>query len=156
MQPSTTPTISTCPNSFTFTVIGKPAPQGSKRHVGKGILLESSIRCKPWRQDVKYAALEALPDGWYAMMDKPILVSVTFIFARPKGHFRTNGELKPKAPSHCTARIGDVDKLSRAVLDGLTEICFLDDAAVISLIAQKRYASRNEQPSAIISITAIP
>ena len=89
------------------------------------------------------------------MMDKPVSVSVTFIFARPKGHFRTNGELKPKAPSHCTARIGDVDKLSRAILDSLTGVCFQDDAAVITLIAQKRYASRNEQPSAIISVTAL-
>ena len=116
--------------------------------------MEASKHRKPWRQDVKYAALEALPDGWYAMIDKPILVSITFIFARPKVHFRTNGKLKPKAPSHCTARIGDVDKLSRAVLDGLTEICFNDDAQVIALNAQKRYA-RNEQPSAIITIAAI-
>jgi hypothetical protein len=29
-------------NSFTFTVLGKPAPQGSKRHVGKGVMIESS------------------------------------------------------------------------------------------------------------------
>ena len=146
---------SLCPNSFTFTVLGKPAPQGSKRHVGRGILLESSKRCKPWRQDVKYAALEALPDGWYAMMDKPILVSVTFIFARPKGHFRTNGELKPKAPSHCTARVGDTDKLCRSILDALSNSVFSDDSQVIALNAQKRYATRNEQPSAIITIAAI-
>jgi len=146
---------SSCPNSFTFTVLGKPAPQGSKRHVGRGILLESSKRCKPWRQDVKYAALEALPDGWYAMMDKPILVSVTFIFARPKGHFRSNGELKPKAPSHCTARVGDTDKLCRSILDALSNSVFSDDSQVIALNAQKRYATRNEQPSAIITIAAI-
>jgi len=136
-------------------VLGKPAPQGSKRHVGRGILLESSKRCKPWRQDVKYAALEALPDGWYAMMDKPILVSVTFIFARPKGHFRSNGELKPKAPSHCTARVGDTDKLCRSILDALSNSVFSDDSQVIALNAQKRYATRNEQPSAIITIAAI-
>ena len=142
-------------DSFTFTVLGKPAPQGSKRHVGRGILLESSKRCKPWRQDVKYAALEALPHGWYAMMDKPILVSVTFIFARPKGHFRTNGELKPKAPSHCTARVGDTDKLCRSILDALSNSVFSDDSQVIALNAQKRYATRNEQPSAIITIAAI-
>ena len=146
---------SSCPNSFTFTVLGKPAPQGSKRHVGRGILLEASKRCKPWRQDVKYAALEALPDGWYAMMDKPILVSVTFIFARPKGHFRTNGELKPKAPSHCTARVGDTDKLCRSILDALSNSVFSDDSQVIALNAQKRYATRNEQPSAIVTIAAI-
>ena len=118
-------------------------------------MVEASKRCKPWRQDVKYAALEALPDGWYAMMDKPILVSVTFIFARPKGHFRTNGELKPKAPSHCTARVGDTDKLCRSILDALSNSVFSDDSQVIALNAQKRYATRNEQPSAIITIAAI-
>jgi len=136
-------------------VLGKPAPQGSKRHVGKGIMVEASKRCKPWRQDVRYAALEALPDGWYAMMDKPILVSVTFIFARPKGQFRSNGELKPKAPSHCTARVGDTDKLCRSILDALSNSVFSDDSQVIALNAQKRYATRNEQPSAIITIAAI-
>jgi len=93
------------------------------------------------------------------MMDKPILVSVTFIFARPNDQFINNkpgpDRLKPDAPQHCTKRIGDIDKLSRAVLDSCTSICFEDDAQVIALNAQKRYATRNEQPSAIITIAAI-
>ena len=142
-------------DSFTFTVLGKPAPQGSKRHIGKGILLESSKRCKPWRQDVRHTALQLLPNGWRAMMDKPIMVSITFVFARPKGHYRTNGELKANAPKHCTARIGDTDKLCRSVLDALSGAVFSDDSQVINLTAEKRYAIRNEQPSAIITIAAI-
>ena len=142
-------------DSFTFTVLGKPAPQGSKRHIGKGILLEASKRCKPWRQDVRHTALQLLPNGWRAMMDKPIMVSITFVFARPKGHYRTNGELKAKSPKYCTARIGDTDKLCRSVLDALSGAVFLDDSQVINLSAEKRYATRNEQPSAIITIAAI-
>ena len=35
---------------------GLPAPQGSKRHVGGGIMVESSKRAKPWRQDVMHQA----------------------------------------------------------------------------------------------------
>lgn len=35
---------------------GTPAPQGSKRHVGNGVMVESSKRLRPWRQDVKAAA----------------------------------------------------------------------------------------------------
>jgi crossover junction endodeoxyribonuclease RusA len=155
MQQSTILTAN-CPNSFTFTVLGKPAPQGSKRHVGKGVMVESSKRCKPWRQDVRHTAIELLPDGWHARMEDAMLLSIAFVFARPKNHFRTNGELKPSAPKHCVSRIGDVDKLSRAVLDGLTGICFQDDAAVISLTATRRYATATEQPCAIITITAIP
>jgi len=96
-----------------------------------------------------------LPNGWRAMMDKPIMVSITFVFARPKGHYRTNGELKAKAPRHCTARIGDTDKLCRSVLDALSGAVFSDDSQVINLTAEKRYATRNEQPSAIITVAAI-
>ncbi len=140
-------------------MLGKPAPQGSKSYVGKGVMIEASKRCKPWRKHVKDAAIKALPDGWYAMMDKPISVSVTFIFARPNDQFINNkpgpDRLKPDAPQHCTKRIGDIDKLSRAVLDSCTSVCFEDDAQVITLNAQKRYATRNEQPSAIITIAAI-
>ncbi|QDH92357.1 RusA-like resolvase [Gordonia phage Spooky] len=33
----------------TIWIPGIPAPQGSKRHVGNGILIESSKRVGPWR-----------------------------------------------------------------------------------------------------------
>ena len=33
-----------------FAVLGLPAPQGSKRHVGEGRMVESSKRVKPWRR----------------------------------------------------------------------------------------------------------
>ena len=153
MQQSTTPTPS---SSFTFTVIGKPAPQGSKRHVGRGVMVESSKRCKPWRQDVRHTALDLRPEGWYANMDAAISISVVFVFARPKNHFRTNGQLKPSAPTYCTARIGDVDKLSRSVLDACADgVLYAADEQVISLIAHKRYANDREQPCAIITVAAV-
>ena len=153
MQQSTTPTPA---SSFTFTVLGKPAPQGSKRHVGKGVMVESSKRCKPWRQDVRHTAIELLPDGWHANMDAAITLSVVFVFARPKNHFRTNGELKPSAPAHCTGRIGDVSKLVRAVEDAMTGIVYNDDAQIINLFAQRRFANDREQPCAIITVSALP
>ena len=119
-------------------------------------MLESSQRCKPWRLDAKHTALELRPEGWHANMEAAIFLSVTFVFARPKNHFRTNGQLNPKAPAHCTTRIGDVDKLSRSVLDSLSDgVVYNDDAQVISLIAHKRYANDREQPCAIITVTAL-
>ena len=152
MQQSTTPTPS---SSLTFTVLGKPAPQGSKRHVGRGVMVESSKRCKPWRQDVRHTALDLRPDDWYANMDAAITLSVVFIFARPKSHFRANGQLKPSAPAHCTGRIGDVSKLVRAVEDAMTGIIYNDDAQIISLIAHRRFANDREQPCAIITVSAV-
>ena len=142
-------------SSFTFTVLGKPAPQGSKRHVGKGVMVESSKRCKPWRQDVRHTVMESLPDGWYANMDKAITLSCVFVFARPKSHFKTNGQLKPSAPKHCSGRIGDISKLVRAVEDAMTGIVYNDDAQIINLIAHRRFANDREQPCAIITVTAL-
>lgn len=119
-------------------------------------MVESSNRCKPWRLQVRHTALDLRPDGWYAMLDKPMAISATFVFARPKNHFRTNGHLKPAAPQHCITRVGDVDKLCRACLDALADgAIFNDDAQVVSLFASRRFAHDREQPSAIITITAL-
>ena len=118
-------------------------------------MLESSKRCKPWRQDVRHTAIELLPKDWYANMDRAMLLSTTFVFARPKNHFRSNGQLKPSAPEHCTGRIGDVSKLVRAVEDAMTGIVYNDDAQIISLIAHRRFAHDREQPCAIITVTAL-
>ena len=43
-----------------FTVRGIPGAQGSKRHVGHGVMIESSKKVKPWRSDVKAAAEDAI------------------------------------------------------------------------------------------------
>ena len=74
-----------------------------------------------------------------------------------QAHYRTNGELKPSAPQHCTGRIGDLSKLIRAVEDALTGVVYDDDAQIVHLTSQRRYVSGNhEHPCAIITITAIP
>ena len=75
-------------------VYGLPAPQGSKRLVGK-VMLESSRKVMPWRQDVKAAVLTQY-DG--PIINSAVLVEIEFRFKRPKGHFNAKGGLRPKAP----------------------------------------------------------
>ena len=68
-----------------FTVHGLPAAQGSKRHVGRGVMVESSKRVKPWRQDVVAAALRAIEDDpTFEMFTGPVEVNIDFFFARPE------------------------------------------------------------------------
>ena len=48
-----------------FDVFGLPGPQGSKRFVGRtktgrGLMVESSAKVKPWREAVKWAAREMM------------------------------------------------------------------------------------------------
>lgn len=123
-------------------VIGHPAPQGSKRHVGNGIMVESSARVRPWRQDVTASAIEAAErDGWVAPSG-PLLVELTFTLKRPRYHYRTGAyahELRPNAPVLVDKK-PDLDKLARSTLDALTAAGVIrDDAQIARLYVIKRY-----------------
>ncbi len=134
-------------------VWGLPAPQGSKRHVGHGIMIESSKKVKPWREAVKTAALTVQDDQ--PPLDGPIDVTVHFYLPRPKGHYgtgRNTGKLKHSAPSHPATR-PDVDKLVRSTLDALGDAyMFTDDSQVVNLVAGKRYATNERPPGATIKL----
>ena len=128
-------------SNFSVIVYGTAAPQGSKRHVGNGVMLESSKRLRPWRQDVRFAALEKRPPDWD--MTTPMRIGLVFWFPRPATHYGTrNGisYLKANAPIEpVSARIGDIDKLQRAVFDALTGVAYLDDRQVVEVEARKAY-----------------
>lgn len=142
--------------TLTINVLGTPAPQGSKRHVGNGIMIESSAKVKPWRQDVKHAALAEL-EGQQAtpVFAGPVFVSVRFYLARPKGHYRTgrNAELvRDSAPSLPVTK-PDLDKLLRSTLDALGEAgVWRDDSQVTSVEASKVFAGRRP-PGAYIYVS---
>ena len=101
-----------------FTVHGLPAAQGSKRHVGRGVMVESSKRVKPWRQDVVAAALRAIEDDpTFEMFTGPVEVNIDFFFARPKSHSGTGrnaGVLEPRHPP--TSPPGPISRSSSAAL----------------------------------------
>ena len=142
---------------FKFFVPGKPATQGSKSYMGKGIMVDSNKNLKYWRSDVRTACQQSVPgQGWDT--GQPMKVILNFIFPRPKGHFRSNGiTLKPNAPMFPISRLnGDVDKLSRAILDAMTCIAYDDDSNVVDLQAKKSYCFPNETQGAWITVQAMP
>lgn len=128
-----------------FFAAGTPAPQGSKTHVGHGVMVESSKRVKPWRAAVRTAAIEAMHGQ--PPRTGPLEVWLRFIMPRPKSHLRqgraqTDGwRLLPSAPRQHTGK-PDVDKLVRAVLDALTGVAWCDDAQVVAVHGEKGYAYR--------------
>ena len=128
----------------------EPAPQGSKTHVGNGIMRESCARVKPWRFAVSQAALET----GHEMLMGPVCVEITFLFPRLKSHYNTKGVIKPNAPFHKISK-PDIDKLCRSTLDGITGILIKDDSQVASLLATKQYANEGEYIGAIITINAL-
>lgn len=133
-------------------VNGLPAPQGSKRHVGRGVMVESSKKVKPWRAAVA-AEVEKV-----TFEDMPFVrVSAWFFMPRPKSHYRTGRYahlLKPAAPVY-PGKYPDLDKLCRSTLDALRMGgAYRDDAQVVKLYAFKVYALADEEPGALIRLSS--
>ena len=128
----------------------EPAPQGSKRHVGNGRMIEASTKVKPWRFAVSQAALQSD----YELTDRPVMVQITFMFSRPKSHYNSKGELKKTAPFYKSTK-PDLDKLCRSTLDGITNVLIKDDSQVVNLMCCKVYANEGELPGALITINAL-
>jgi crossover junction endodeoxyribonuclease RusA len=134
-----------------FAVQGiEPAPQGSKTHVGNGIMRESCKRVQPWRFAVSQAALAT----GEPMVNGSVSVLITFLFPRLKSHLDTKGNLKKDAPFFKASR-PDLDKLCRSTLDGITGVLIKDDSQVVTLIASKQYANEGELPGALITINPL-
>src|SRR5690606_36155780 len=104
-----------------FFVPGDPAPQGSKRYLGDGRMVESSKRVAPWRADIRTEAETVMNPRHEALGAAPVYVQLDFYLSRPESHNGTGRnaqKIKASAPK-CPGR-PDVDKLARAVLDALT------------------------------------
>jgi len=127
-----------------------PAPQGSKRHVGRGLMIESSKQVKPWRALVTTTATAS----GAPMLTGPIHLSVVFVFMRPKGHWTPKGIIRPSAPQSHSVR-PDGSKLLRSTEDALTGALLEDDARIVSCSWCKRYAAADERPGAIIALTPV-
>lgn len=109
-----------------FTVYGRPRPQGSKRHVGRGIMVEASKELKPWRQEITWTALSLGVPMIPAHV--PLELTLRFYFQRAKSSKRKAMTTKP-----------DSSKLLRAVEDSLVGILVYDDSQFIEHHMRKMY-----------------
>lgn len=131
---------------FTFVVLGRAAPQGSKdlQHGkdGKAHMVESSKAVGPWRKKIMLAAMGT--DGRpLATFTGPIEIDIEFEFRQAK----SNDDDFPTVQ-----HIGDGDKLTRAVWDALTQAGVIeDDAFCVRWSGSKHYA---EEDRAYITVRA--
>ncbi|MEE6273500.1 RusA family crossover junction endodeoxyribonuclease [Georgenia sp. MJ206] len=141
-------------------VPGLPGAQGSKRYVGhrdgKPLLLEQSKAVAPWRALVtshatlalaRHAARRSFP------LTGPVSVDVEFRVPRPPSVSVADRPLPIVPP--------DLDKLTRALFDALTQAkAWRDDSLVVTLTARKTYAQQpqpggHDGPGAHITITPL-
>ena len=152
-----------------FKVYGNPGPQGSKRHIGGGRMLESSAKVKPWREAVTAAAMARRAALGLELLDGPLRVDMVFTFVRPASHYgtgRNKGRLKDSAPLR-PATAPDLSKLARSTEDALNKFVWVDDARVVEYgylakvwasshtPTEAFYADALDAPGAIIRIYQI-
>jgi Holliday junction resolvase RusA-like endonuclease len=130
-------------------VRGIPKPGGSKRHVGNGVLIDSSgKKGADWRGDCKTVALVAM--NGRDPIDAPLSVSFTFTFPRPRSHYTSKG-LRPAAPTYKVSA-PDTTKLIRSIEDALTGIVWKDDSRIVIQSATKLYGDR---PGAVVEVSKL-
>jgi Holliday junction resolvase RusA-like endonuclease len=116
-------------DTVSFFIPGRPVQQGSKTAfvVGRRAVVtdQNQATLKPWRATVAAHADRGVT------FDVPVAVHLRFVMPRPARPRFTVPAVKP-----------DIDKLVRAVLDGLTDGGLIaDDARVVSLTAVEQYES---------------
>lgn len=132
-------------------VHGTPAPQGSKIRGRYGSVYEANPNVKPWRDAVRGET----QDLGMIPMSGPVDCRIVFRMPRPKGHYGTGrnaGQVRKSAPEFPASK-PDIDKLARAVLDGLTDGgAWKDDGQVVTLIVHKVYALPEAPPGCWIRL----
>lgn len=125
-----------------FFVQGTPVPQGSLRSSGRGVLFYSNDKeLKPWRRSIATAARESY-NGEFGI-DLPVYVRAKFLFDQLK---------KPK-PYKTSAP--DLDKLVRALLDGITDSgIYCDDSRVVGIHTTKEYVATGEASGVFVQLSA--
>lgn len=126
-------------NAVSFTVYGVPIPKGStKAFMRPGmkhpVITHDNARTKPWQEAIVSAAIEARGVG--EPIAGPVEVRIVFYLLRPTS-----------APKRVTRPLKkpDLDKLVRAVKDGMTRAgIYHDDAQVVRIVADKRFAAGEE------------
>lgn len=142
-----------------FFVPGKAAPGGSKRGFtyerktgGVGVrMVDMGKGNAEWKALAALTARVAMADR--TPMTGPLVLSVTFIRARPSYQFNTKGLIKPGYVDSQPTMAPDATKLLRALEDGMTPIVWNDDAQVVEQHVRKRYAEIDEATGAHVSVT---
>lgn len=82
----------------------------------------------------------------------PLRCDLVFVMPRPKSLIWKTRPM-PREPH---VKKPDIDNLVKAIFDALNGIAFIDDAQVCQGSIEKWIASGDEQPHAVITISALP
>ena len=124
---------------YSWRVYGTPKGQPRPR-LGRRGSVYNPPTAKAWKQSIKrLLAAEGYPEE---PLTGPVSVSLLFRMGRPPSHYLKSGRLK-KATKREHLQTPDIDNLSKAVLDAMTDLgVWVDDCNVIHLEVHKRWSKQ--------------
>lgn len=119
--------------------MGKPCRACRQPRRGHPRVFNANAKTKGWEKTVRGAATAKMIR--HDFVGGPVKVTLTFYMPRPGNHHiasKKDRPLKDDAPI-LHEKKPDLDKLVRAVFDGLAQICFGDDCLVVKVASEKFY-----------------
>lgn len=112
--------------SAQFFIAGRPIPQGSLKFINGHAIHVRAQDLALWRADIARVAKSVI----WEKAQESVEIHLTFTLLKPKTVKRNEPFVRP-----------DIDKLIRAVLDGLTGVAYEDDQQVTKITAIKEYGN---------------
>lgn len=129
---------------FIAHIAGDPKPQGSKRYVGGGRVIEDNPGTRAWRQSAQLQLTTYRSRQLKEPIDEAVLVQAVFCLPRPKS---VRSMLPTSKSSH------DLNELCRALEDALEGAGVLkNDSRITTWHARKHYAEADNNGPAITGV----
>lgn len=148
--------VTNTPTLLRVEIPGIPVGQGRSRAVrrktsggGEYIAMLDPEKSVEWKARASYWMNAArVAGGVLGLWSRPITVTVTAYFQRPAGMRATASPWRPSRP--------DADNLAKAALDAGNGVLWADDAQIVRLVVEKRYAPEGRDPHVAVEIAEAP
>ena len=131
---------------------GKPCSKCKRQDRGFPYVINANDKTKLWEKSLRGAARVTMMKD--EKIEGAVRAELVFFMERPKNHHVAGDRSRPIKEKFADVIFHtskpDVDKLARTVLDGLTGICFGDDATVFQMPAIKYYGP---VPGVLLTLT---
>ena len=119
--------------------MGPPCFTCKQRKTGFPRVFSDNKNLKGWETAIRGAARAARAE----LIEGAIEIELEFHMPRPMAHYGTGrnaGIVKPRFVDAFHTSKPDLDKLERGVGDGLTQLCYGDDAVIVRMTGSKFYS----------------
>ena len=134
---------------------GRPRTKGSMKVITprgrKPIMVEDHAHSEPWRKMIRAAILKQCPEVQFG--DRAVKVTAWFLFAQIGP---TAQRLRWPVVNAGVNANGDIDKLTRNLLDAMKDAKLIDDDCyVIGLEVYKSWAAEDQPPGITARVTDV-